>query len=57
MPPRRQFGTEISGNTPRGLNLTPIQRQQIISKAKAGVLVQELVEEFGRLPNCICTTI
>ncbi|KNG52888.1 x-pro dipeptidyl-peptidase protein [Stemphylium lycopersici] len=57
MPPRRQFGTEISGNTPRGPNLTPIQRQQIISKAEAGVSVQELVEEFGRSPNCIRTTL
>jgi hypothetical protein len=51
MPPRRQLGTETSGITPRGPNLTPIQRQQIISKAEAGVSVQELVEEFGRSPN------
>jgi hypothetical protein len=57
MPSHCQFGTAISQNTPRGPNLTPTQRQQIISKAEAGVSVRELVEEFGRSPNCICTTL
>jgi hypothetical protein len=55
--PTSSVGTEILGNTPRGPNLRPIQRQQMISKAEAGVLVRELVEEFGRSPICIRTTL
>ena len=48
MPPRRQFGAEISGNRRRGPNLTPDQRLQIIAKASAGVSTTELVKEFNR---------
>jgi transposase len=57
MPPHRQFGAEISGNGRRGPNLSPEQRLTIIAKAGAGVSVAELVDEFGRSPNCIRTTI
>ncbi|KAH7349233.1 hypothetical protein BKA66DRAFT_382149, partial [Pyrenochaeta sp. MPI-SDFR-AT-0127] len=45
------------GNARRGPNLTPLQRQAIISKAEAGVSVAELVAEFKRSLNCIHTTI
>ena len=48
MPPRRQFGAEISGNRRRGPSLTPDQRLQIIAKASAGVSTTELVKEFNR---------
>jgi transposase len=57
MPPRRQFGTELNQNARRGPNLTPPQRLAIIAKAAAGATVRELVEEFGKSPNCIRTTI
>ncbi|KAF1828392.1 hypothetical protein BDW02DRAFT_512417 [Decorospora gaudefroyi] len=57
MPPRRDFGIEINANSSRGPNLSSIQRGEIIAKAKAGVSTRELVEEFGRSPNCIRTTI
>lgn len=57
MPPRRRFGTELNQNARRGPNLTRSQRHIIIAKAAAGTSVRELVEEFGRSPNCIRTTI
>jgi transposase-like protein len=57
MPPRGQFGTEISGNVHRGLNLSPEERQRIIAKAEAAISIAELVDEFQRSPNCIRTTI
>ena len=47
MAPRRQVGTEISGNAPRGRNLLPEERQQIIALRERGVPVKELMEEFG----------
>jgi hypothetical protein len=37
--------------------LSPEERLEIIAKAEAGVSVTELVDEFQRSPNCICTTI
>jgi DNA invertase Pin-like site-specific DNA recombinase len=47
MAPRRQVGTEISGNARRGRNLLPEERQQIIGLRARGVPVKELMEEFG----------
>jgi transposase len=57
MPPRRQFGTEVAGNKPRGRNLTPDQRQRIIAKRQCGCTIKELVEEFGRSASAIKYTI
>jgi hypothetical protein len=37
--------------------LSPQERLRIIAKAEGGVSVAELVDEFQRSPNCICTNI
>jgi transposase len=57
MPPRRQFGTEIAGNLPRGPNVRPDQRHRIIAKCQCGVSIAELVEEFGRSESAIKYTV
>jgi transposase-like protein len=57
MPPRREFGTEISGNRRRGPNLTPDERQRIIAKRQCGVQISELAAEFGRSVSAIKYTI
>jgi hypothetical protein len=57
MLPHPQFGQELNQNACREPNLTPTQQHIIIAKAQAGAMVHELVEEFGRSANCICTTI
>jgi transposase len=48
MPPRRSFGTEISGNISKKPHLSPAQRQTIIAKFDAGVSVRQLAGEFER---------
>jgi hypothetical protein len=53
MPPGRQFSAEILGNRRRRPYLTLDQRLQIIAKASAGVLTNELVKEFDRDPTTI----
>jgi hypothetical protein len=57
MPPPRQFGQEVDHNVRRGPNLTPTQREQIISKYQAGVSTAELVKEFGRSEHAIRCTV
>jgi transposase len=57
MPPRRSFGTIISGNSSRKPNLKPPERQAIIAKYEAGVSVPELAEEFARGRSTIRDTI
>jgi hypothetical protein len=48
MPLRRLFSTEISRNTSKKSYLSPVQRQTIITKFNASVLVQELADKFER---------
>jgi transposase len=49
----RQFGQEVAGNARRGLNISPIERQRIISKRECGTTVRELAAEFGRSESAI----
>jgi hypothetical protein len=42
------FSTEISRNTSKKSYLLPVQRQTIITKFNASVLVQELADKFKR---------
>jgi hypothetical protein len=57
MPPRRSFGTEISGNTSKKPYLSPAQRQTIIAKFDAGISVRQLADEFERGVQTIRDTI
>jgi transposase len=47
MPQRRQFGTETLGNTRRDRNLLPTEQQQTIALRERGVLVKEVMAQFG----------
>jgi transposase-like protein len=57
MPPPRQFGQEIAGNTQRRPNISPANRQRIIAKRECGVTVRELAAEFGQSKDAIKYTI
>jgi transposase len=57
MPPRRSFGTEISGNARKKPHLTPSQRTVIIAKHEASASLAELASEFGRSKSTIHDTI
>jgi hypothetical protein len=57
MPPRRSFGTEISGNARKKPHSTPSQRTVIIAKHEAGAELAELASEFGRSKYTIHDTI
>jgi transposase len=57
MPPPRQFGQEVPGNTQRRPNISPADRQRIIAKCECGMTVRELAAEFGRSKGAIKYTI
>jgi hypothetical protein len=57
MPPRRSFGTEISGNARKRPHLTPSQRTVIIAKHEASASLASLASEFGRSKSTIHDTI
>jgi transposase len=57
MPPPRQFGQKVAGNTRRRPNISPTERQRIIAKRECGVTVRELAVEFKRSESAIKYTI
>jgi hypothetical protein len=57
MPLRRLFSTEISRNSSKNPYLLPIQRQSIITRSKASVLVKKLSVKFKRAASTIQDTI
>jgi transposase len=57
MPPRRAFGTEISGNARKKAHLSPSESTRIIAKHEAGAELAELATEFERSKSTIHDTI
>jgi IS30 family transposase len=57
MPPRRAFGTEISGNARKKAHLSPSERTRIIAKHEASASLAELATEFERSKSTIHDTI